>query len=482
MASDQYMARGNYNAEWASLYGIAFPDEIYQDWFQKYGKGFKILDFLRMFGRTQTVASREFKHFEDAAEQRVITLADNNVGAGNGIDLTAAGAAFTIRLAAGDFDGNGNGPLREHFSILIPAEYQHADVARDRLYLCTAVGAGATVLIDYTLTPMDDDARIGLVVPVGTELIIGPSYFAQGTGQPNGMTVGTYQRDHHTHIVKESCGFEGGQIAQRSYRESVSQAKLMNGGVGLFDKATIETEFRLDDQIDSALFIGEENDNTGVLVQTSEAGGTPPRTGTKGIWNWQVDLAQKLSYIDDFDMDYFDQVKPLLLTQGVIDTTVAFFYGPTLGTKVENGVLEALKEWSGGTDLLSKGQSRFGVEFKSVRKNGVNFVCKELASLANPNKLGNASYQFADAAMMIPIGYSTVSNEMNGKKESVPNISICFYNHNGEDRTRIIGTVAGLNGMGYQIVDQYDRTNVFMLSEFATFAANVNQHIQITKA
>jgi len=45
-----------------------------------------------------------------------------------------------------------------------------------------------------------------------------------------------------------------------------------------------------------------------------------------------------------------------------------------------------------------------------------------------------------------------------------------------------MGTVAGLNGMGYQIVDQYDRTNLFMLSEFAAFLANVNQHIQITKA
>ena len=124
----------------------------------------------------------------------------------------------------------------------------------------------------------------------------------------------------------------------------------------------------------------------------------------------------------------------------------------------------------------------FGVEFKTVQKNSINFMCKELASFANPNKLGNASYQFKDAGMMIPIGYASVSNEMYGTKETVPNIAICFYNHNGEDRTRIIGTVAGLNGMGYQIVDQYDRTNIYMLSEFSTFAANVNQHIQITKS
>ncbi len=181
-------------------------------------------------------------------------------------------------------------------------------------------------------------------------------------------------------------------------------------------------------------------------------------------------------------MEYFDQVKPLLQSQGVVDTSILFCYGSTLGLKVENGVLEALKEWSGGSDLLKDANKSFGVNFKSVQKNGVNFICKELASFANPNKLGNSSYQFKDAGMMIPIGTATVSNEKYGTKQTVPNISICFYNHNGEDRTRIMGTVAGLNGMGYQIVDQYDRTNLFMLSEFATFCANVNQHVQINKA
>jgi hypothetical protein len=477
VASTSYAALGNYTSTWASLYSISFPPEIYQEWFQRYGEGFKILDFLRMFGRTQTVANRVFYHFEDAAEQRVCTLADN--GSGDGIDTGGAGVTRTIKLAASDYDASSNGPLREHFTVLIPKAYQHADVGKDRWYIVTAT-SGSGSATEYTLTPTDDDARIGTAVPVGTEILIGPSHFAAGTGQPDGMAVGTYRRTHNTHIVKEAVGFEGGQIAQRSYREQISQAKLKNGGTGLFDKGTVETEFRLDDQIDSALFIGEENDNTSVLVQTSQAGGSNARTGTKGIWNWQTELAQSLSYIDDFDMDYFDQVKPLLQSQGVVDTTVLFCYGTNLGLKVENGVLEALKEWSGGTDL-TKG-NMFGVNFKSVMKNGVNFLCKELASFANPNKLGNASYQFADAGMMIPVGYSTVSNEMNGAKQTVPNISICFYNHNGEDRTRIVGTVAGMNGMGYQIVDQYDRTNVYMLSEFATFAANVNQHIQITKS
>ena len=121
MASLNYAEQGNYTSTWASLYSISFPPEIYQEWFQRYGQGFKILDFLRMFGRTQTVANRLFYHYEDAAEQRVCTLADN--GTGNGIDTGGAGVTRTIKLAASDYAGN-NGPLRQEFTVLIPMEVE----------------------------------------------------------------------------------------------------------------------------------------------------------------------------------------------------------------------------------------------------------------------------------------------------------------------------------------------------------------------
>jgi len=74
-----------------------------------------------------------------------------------------------------------------------------------------------------------------------------------------------------------------------------------------------------------------------------------------------------------------------------------------------------------------------------------------------------------------------VSVTSEGKKMTVPNLSICYLNHNGEDRTRIMGTVAGLNGMGYNIVNDADGLMFYLLSEYALFAANVNQFIRILK-
>jgi hypothetical protein len=192
------------------------------------------------------------------------------------------------------------------------------------------------------------------------------------------------------------------------------------------------------------------------------------------------ELAQTKNYTDTFSMDDFDDIKPLLQSQGVVDATVLFAYGPTLGLQIENGVLEGMKEWSGGTNLFV--DNKFGVTVKSVTKNGVNFLCKELASFAHPNLLGNDSYTFDTAGFIVPISDVPVRlGQMNAEKVTVPNLSIAYYNHNGEDRSRIMGDVAGLNGLGYNIVNEYDGLHYYMLSEFALFVANCNQFIQVIK-
>jgi hypothetical protein len=317
-------------------------------------------------------------------------------------------------------------------------------------------------------------SRITVEVPASTELMIGASVFAPGTGQPSGRTTGTYRRTHYTQISKESCGFEGGAISHRNYREVVDKA----GQPGIFDRGMVETEFNLDRQIDDGLFLGEANTNS--LVQTSQFGGTPSRQGTQGLWNWMNSLAQSKNYTGEFDMDDFDDIKPLLQSQGVNGASVLFAYGSSLGLNVENGVLSALKEWSGGSDLLAS-SDYFSVDFKRVMKNGVKFTCQELVSFANPNGLGNDSYDFTNSGFMMPISDVSVS-DANGQKSVVPNLSIAYLNYNGEDRTRIIGTVAGLNGMGYDIKNEYDGSHIYMLSEFALFAANVNQFVQIKKS
>ena len=464
-ASDSQTQIGNYNeAQFKSIYALLFPPEIWNEWYEKYGDGFKVLDFLNMAGRTSIVRNRDYSHFEDGTDLRVATtLAQIGVG--------AAAAVITFSLLATDYDANGNGPLREHFSVYIPATYQPAAIDVPRQYVVTNIaGVGAAQV--YTASPLSLDSQIALAVPASTELMIGSSVYAPGMNQPVGMTTGTYERDHTTQISKETCGFEGGAVAHRTYREVIDNA----GQPGIFDRGLVETEFRLDRQIDNALFIGEQNANA--LVQTSNFGGTPNRQGTKGLWNWMAELAQTKNYIGDFDMDDFDDIKPLLQSQGVNGAKVFFGYGSNLGLDVENGVLDGVKEYSGGSDLLPNNKF-FEVDFRRAKKNGVDFTFQELVSFSNPNTFGNDSYDFTDSGLMFPI--TDVSVTVAGKKMTVPNLSCAFLNHNGEDRTRIMGTVAGLNGLGYSFSNDADGLMFYLLSEYSLFAANVNQYVRILK-
>ena len=466
-ASTSYLAAGNYTEAWKSIYSLYFPPDIWNEWYEKYGGGFKVLDFINMVGRTSQVSNREFTHFEDGVDHRVATtLAETATG--------IAGATISFDLIATDYDTGGNGPLRQHFTVYVPADYQPAAIDVPRAYVVTGI-AGSGSAQTYTCTPLSSDSQISTAIPASTELMIGASVFAPGTGQPAGQTIGTYSRDHATQIIKESCGFEGGAVAHRNYREVVDRA----GNPGLFDRGNVETEFRLDRQLDSAIFIGEENDNS--LTQTSQFGGTPSRQGTKGLWNWMAELAQEKNYTGEFDMDDFDDIKPLLQSQGVNGATVMFGYGSNLGLNVENGVLSGVKEWSGGSDLLSQGNAYFDVEFTGIKKNGVKFMCQEMISFANPNALGNDSYDFSDSGFMMPVTDVSVTNPQ-GAKMTVPNLSVAYLNHAGEDRTRFISTVAGMNGMGFDAKNEYDGTNLYMLSEFALFAANINQFVRILKS
>ena len=137
-ASDSQTQIGNYNeAQFKSIYALLFPPEIWNEWYEKYSDGFKVLDFLNMAGRTSSVRNRDYSHFEDGTDLRVATTRAQ-IGAG------VAGAAIVFQLALTDYDANGNGPLRNNFSVYIPSTYQPAAVDVPRQYVVTGIaGAGA---------------------------------------------------------------------------------------------------------------------------------------------------------------------------------------------------------------------------------------------------------------------------------------------------------------------------------------------------
>jgi len=65
---------GSYNADWATIYSIEFEPQVWKQWNQAFGKGFQVLDWLRIPGQTVNVSSRSITAFTDQAPERAALL------------------------------------------------------------------------------------------------------------------------------------------------------------------------------------------------------------------------------------------------------------------------------------------------------------------------------------------------------------------------------------------------------------------------
>lgn len=467
-ATSNTVSRG-YNEQHASAYSFELPPQVWKDWYKRYGRGLGIFDFLMITGQTVNLKGNSIRTMEDAAQVRPIRVN------ASGIAQTSAGAAITFRLHADEYEATTNRKyLRVGDSIFIPALYADgSDVPLQ--YRVTAVGA--TSGDDCTAYPLSNTANIVAGgVPANAYLMVGPTTYARGTGQPTGRASGGYYRDFYTHIAKETFTLEGGQEALESYR-----GLLKGGGYSLLSRATIETEFALNNQIDIAIFQNQENDNS--LTESSTESISNAVRATKGIWNWADELAQELNWSIKFTIGDLETAQELQRSQGVVDTDCVFAMGPKLARQIENMGLDFIKDYS-STDLKKLDEIGFGL--KSFMKLGINFHMREFVSFSNPNTYGVDADYYGNAGLIFPMSEVTVKSDSfiggDGGKISLPNIALGYLNNGKENRSRIMQFVAGVNGMGFPATDQYDRVNGYFLSEFSVIAAQVNQWIRVLKS
>lgn len=457
--------------DWRSIYDLEFPPQIWQQWYQKYGKGLGIFDLLAIAGQTFNVKSNSVTAFEEGSQVRPVKIN------GTIAIMTSAGDAVTFYLDATEYNTDNDTYLRVGDTIVIPSEYM-SGIDTPAEFLVSVVGA--TAAATCTATPLNSSAQITTAVPDDTYLMVGATRYARGTGQPAGRSFGAYSRTFNTGISKETFTIEGGQVMQESYR-----SQIKGGGSGLWNRNQVASEFSLNSQLNSALLISDENTNA--LTQTSDQGKSNVVRSTTGLWNWLDLLGQELNYSVKFTLPDLYTAKELMRGQGVVDTEVLFGMGDKLSRSVETLGLEYIKEFSGGSDLM-QGMQTIGIRPKAVIIGNVTFNFKEMAGFVNQNTFGTDADYWGNAGFMIPMAQVTVkSSDINiagieGGKLIIPNIALGYVNNNGENRTRIIQDVAGVNGLGLKATHDGDEVSVFYLTEYMLVAMQVNQMIRILKS
>lgn len=455
---------GSWSKAAQDLFTLELEPQVFKQLFQQDGGGYKMLDFMDACGYVGTVSARSLTILEEGVPDRVVTLGAN-------VSTGAAGADFTFTLAAGDYDANGNSILRDGDEIVVPGAYQTG--GEDRNYRVTRSGSAGAYT--YTAKPFIRAgtnvaaARIGTLIPAGTELIIISNAHGIGTGQPEGKTDGLYSYSFLTKIIKDAYALEGGQQSLARYTDNMAGVDWSSQDA----RAYLQMIFSHRSKIDGAIFKSEENDNT-TLTATSNFGGTHAIPSFVGIWDSFVRRAQQLNFVTNPTWDDVADLRVALLSQGVTSPDVAWLVGHKLNRDLEDLGLDVIKEFSGGTDL-TKGMEKVGTAFKAFTRNGLNIVLSELASLSNPRKLGNASYTFAESGLVIPTNQVSVTNAVTGSKVKLNHFMKLDYAGNGENRGMMVGTVAGVNGMGEPFQNQYDGKNVYVASEFMIASAATNQ-------
>lgn len=469
---------GAYGANWGSVYSLELEPQVWQEWYNAYGKGFGIFDFLQIPGQTVSVKARDIDAFTDQAVEKAVQVKSN-------MSTSSAGAINQWYLAAAEYlDGDGataTAPyLRVGDTIFVDPQYTNKDVPTQ--WFMTVIGDTHTDLC--SMYPMDTTVAIDSAPLANSYFMVGPNLQSIGGGQTSPRKSGTTSDTFYTAIIDETAEIKGGVNAEKLYRNDLDKS----GKAMLWSKAQIETEFLLNAGMDKEIFLGEVNANTTYNV-TSDGSANQSVRGTKGLWHWVETDGMEQSYAGSYDLAYFDQLKEYLRSQGVTDTTVSLLAGSNLYKQIENTALDYIKAYSGGSDLHSYGA--VGAQVRSIVKNGITSELCEVVSFDNANSYAVMDTYFRDAGLVLPKSLATVKStgldvadmygNSAGDKVKIPNVAIGYLNNNGENRTRMVHPVAGVNGFGYPAVNQYDKVELYMKSEFMLIVNLANQMLKIVK-
>jgi len=460
-----------YGYSFDSIYNTMLKPQIYGEYIKYYGKGVGLLEMTYLAGNTINLAGSSKTVWEEGSLTKLVKL--------NGpITVKGAGVDITFSLDAAEFDANHASYVNTNDQIVIPAEYIEeggVPATIPHIYQVISNDGGVDAARVYTARPLLVTSELAVQVPDDTELMVTGGNYALESAGGSGKSSGWYSRTFYNSIKKHDWSIGGGtQSNQRYYEE------LRGGGTGILTKLTMEADYWLDKYINDEIFLGTGVTNT-TLTMANRNSVNIPVAGTVGVLRHLEQRAMRQYYTAAYQMSDFDDLKELLQSQGVTERNVSFLMGSSLYKQIENSGLDFIKEFSGGTDLM-KTLGDINVAFRTINKNGVYTMFKELPSLSDPTAYGAEAFNdfFKDFGFILPDVDVTVRGSLESPESvKIKNLTLGFKNYNGENRTRIVKDMPSVAGQGGIALDSFDDSRGTMLSEFGVIFNKVNQCIMV---
>lgn len=455
--------RGFYDQRFLSTYDTRLKPQTYGELVMRYGDGLTLTSFLHLAGQEMSIKSKEITIFEKGAYTRPVTVSIP----------TAAAPINSVAITPSTADDSDD-YLRADMTLIIPRQFTNNNQETELLLAFdgsnwTGKALNGTTAITTALTDV--------VVAVGA------SAFGYGTGQPDPMNSAEFSRTTGVRIMKDTSGIEGGTV----FEEQWDELQAYDGSKGVWTRSLAEMDFRLDDQIDSFLLVGEENTNIANVTAQSLSGNTAAIPSAEGLTTIMNDLAQELTWDVDFDIDKFRAVKTQLEAVGVINKDVDFMVGTNLAASIETSMIEFLKTNSAGHTFYDM-MNAVGFHVKEININSVKFNVMELHAFSNPQKFGLSTYGYRDTGYIFPKGEYTARIEGMGtgsEEMRLPHLTLGYPNFNGENRRRGIWVepgVNGLQGMGSVVSNDDDGVRFYTMTHIMPIWNHMYKTIKVERS
>ena len=463
VAVSRSQMNGGYVDGLDTIYNFNLEPQVMGELQKLYGQGVGLHEIITFGGNVIDVASDTLTVLEEGAILNYILSANAiAVGAANDpITITVVAISAEYLLAVGDV-------------VLIPGEYVNAAASTSPAKYQVTVDNGAGV---YTLRPLLSTYQITTEVPAATNLMVTGGNYAAGSSGGNAKHIGKFSRTFRTAIKKAAFLIEGSMQSTKRYTDT-----MKNGQPGVFSEASMIADFLLSSYISDELLVGVTPDAASLVTQVNSNNTASIVRGTTGLWPHLEARGMSQVYVGDYAISDFDDLAEGFESQGVISKSATFGMGGGLYRGVENSGLDFIRDFSGGTDLL-KPMGEMGIEFRRIKKNGIDTTIVKLDTFSNPLTYGLAAYDWVNSGFIIPNEYVMVKDVAGGKALELANLTLAYKNYNGENRRRVFGLLNGMAGLSNApVVTRFDEVRGEFLSEFMLVANKVNQMIMVTKA
>ena len=481
--TQNYVSSSNFIAATAGKGAGLHKPEVSEDFVKRYGSQ-GLTGFLDVIGAKAPVSNYQFSHYEEDWIHQSFVADDTaaDVALTGGVQIlidstshlssaTASGATSFVRPGSVILFPTGE------VGLCVAKWTTNQSAANETLdgYAGTLQSGPTPGVNNHVIHVMNYDGGTAITVAESATLTVIGMEFAEGTGQPNGITPKVLEYSNTCMILKESYQVTGSEATNKIWFQVQDEATGQSGWLWYL-KGEGDTYRRFMDYSEMMMILGEQTTtNSYIKAGDSNNAITSGVRGTTGLLNFMGNT-HNYNQLSGFNLSDFDSmIRTLDKYKGSRENTV--WAGLDLSLAIDDAVA-AMFAGGGISYGAFNGAEEIAVAlgFKSFTRGGYTFHKKTYQPFTHLPMLGASGFDYAGMGMVIPGG----SGRDAKSGESIPSLRIRYKAAEGYSR-EMEHWLTGSAGLA-QATSDVDELRCHYRTERGFEGFGANRFIKISRA